>query len=363
VRDRKGTFADFDGVVNLSTKPACPATVVELAIIETAIQTLRLSLPELRLLRIGVLYGSVSEEDRLYAEECPRERWSLEAILEACSSMGLTAFHIDPTQSQFIEQLELIDLALINVHGPFGEDGRLQGLLDYMGIAYTHSGVFAGSVGADKILTKALMGHLGIRTPKFAQTQGHGIPDSIGYPLMAKASAGGSSVGLAMAALNDFQRRGFDRFFVEEYIQGRSITVGVIELPTGTVALPPIECVTTTEYYDEQSKLTGDVVYSFPNDLSALTIEELKTTSMQLFHGLGCRDAARVDFIVTPSEDLYALEINTVPGMHRDSNFPSAARAMGLSFEDVVLTLLYNARQRRNATRFVSRQAVLSGHF
>ncbi|MCX4632350.1 hypothetical protein [Streptomyces sp. NBC_01443] len=108
--------------------------------------------------KIAVVYGPVSEEDGLYIRSVPREQWSLAHIMTTLTELGLSVTHVDPTASTFPEEIRAFDVAFLNVHGPFGEDGRIQGLLDYLSTPYTGSGVLAGSVGMDKLASKSVRG-------------------------------------------------------------------------------------------------------------------------------------------------------------------------------------------------------------
>ena len=322
-------------------------------------RAIRSLLPKLRELRIAVLYGAVSPEDRLYSEACPRAEWSLTLILETMHRLGLNAHHVDPTRDGFVDEIREFDLVFINVHGEYGEDGRLQGLLDYLELPYTGSGVLGSSVGCDKPLTKSAFQLLGVPTPPFVLlgSSSNGLPPrGFDFPLMLKTASGGSSVGTLLirnheelaAELATLQRSSSSRLLLETFVEGESVTIGVLDLPTGTAVLPPLQCVTESGYYDRDAKLSGSgATYHVARDFSDELLAALEEATLATYQFLGCRGFARVDFIVTPDlHGLWALEINTIPGLQRMSNIVLAAHAVGLDYDDIILSLLYEALKR-----------------
>lgn len=320
------------------------------------------SIPALRLMSIGVVYGGVSPEDRLYIEACPYGDWSLKAILDCLREMGINAEHIDPTETDVVDRLKQFDLIFLNAHGEYGEDGRLQGLLDYLQLPYTHCGVLAGSVGCDKILSKAVFKQLGILTPGFQAITDHNdsTPHISKFPAMLKTANGGSSVGTLLVANDEelnqgmgaLRSEGQERLLVEEYVDGRSVTVGLLDMPTGTTILPVLECIPPGEFYDEEAKLGQDseakASYRVPDDFTQEFTEVLQQQALEVYKRLGCKGAARVDFIVDNDHRAYALEINTIPGLQRDSNIVAAGQTIGLSFEDIVMALVCQALTDNN---------------
>lgn len=155
--------------------------------------------PDITRLTVGVVYGPMSEEDRLYMAQAPRAEWSLTALVQALEFRGARARHLDPTEASFATRVTEVDVALLNCHGPYGEDGRLQGLLDFLGVPYTSCGVLGSAVGMDKMVSKAVFAALGIATPPAVNLSSPEPTDDagIGYPAMLKAVDGGSSVGIA----------------------------------------------------------------------------------------------------------------------------------------------------------------------
>jgi len=314
-------------------------------------------------LTVGVVYGPTSVEDRTYSEALPRKDWSAHQIVAALQSVGITARVVDPTSATFLGELRSCDVVFVNSHGRFGEDGRLQGLLEYLRLPYSFSGVLTQAVGLDKLVTKAVFEHLQIPTPRSTGARSilNGVADSpFGYPVMMKAPDGGSSLGLELvhdraqlgAAQAAIASQGYETVFLEEYVPGRSVTVSVLEAEGSLQPLPPIEVETSASYYDAECKLgaRGGASSSVP-DLAEAVVARLRSDALRMGEFLHARGALRVDFVVTPSGDSFALEINTVPGMQHSSNLPQAARHAGLDYVDLILMLLCAALETRPARR------------
>jgi D-alanine-D-alanine ligase len=311
--------------------------------------------------RVAVVAGPVSQEDALYLRTVPRAQWSLTALREALTDSGVHCDHLDPTASDFITRIAGFDVAFLNVHGPYGEDGRIQGLLDFLSVPYTSSGVLASSVGMDKLVSKAVFAHLGIATPRSSQLlspKSSFATADFPLPAMLKAVDGGSSVGLRLIersdelapALSEMAQRGFNRCFLEEFITGRALTISVIPSNEGLACLPPLEFVTDAAYYDESTKLGGDgapaIQYRVPDDLPEHTLKEMTRGAEAVHEFLDCRGAIRVDYMVDADNIPYALEINTIPGLQRHSNLPVSCAEAGLSYHELVIRLLAEAVNR-----------------
>lgn len=312
--------------------------------------------------RVGVVYGATSHEDALYIDQVPRSDWSATLIVAALESQGVGAVHLDPTDPDFISRLDEVDLVFVNAHGPFGEDGRLQGLLDYLAKPYTFSGVGASSLGMDKLVTKAVFSQLGILTPKASPLL---LPDSDvlasvpSYPVMVKAVDGGSSLGLQLAfsaqevtqAVDALRSQGFARLYLEEYVKGRSVTLSVLSLVDGRVCLPAIEVMSENgDFYDAETKLTGnsssETQYLVPDDLGEAVFVAMEHAALVFGDFCACRGAYRIDFVVRDGQP-YALEVNTVPGLQRMSNLPVAAQAAGIGYESMLMLLCEEALDAR----------------
>ncbi|MFB7377233.1 ATP-grasp domain-containing protein [Kitasatospora purpeofusca] len=309
-------------------------------------------------LNVALVYGPVSEEDRLYIDKSPVDQLSITALSRTLGEAGLRFEILNPCEQTFIPRLTAFDVALSNLHGPFGEDGRLQGLLDYLRIPYCGSGVAASAVAADKTLCKRVMSSLGVPTPAWWEWTG-GLTEWGDRPVMVKPPLGGSSVGMSLVrdrvdllgALVDASGPQGHPVLVEEYVSGQAITVGLLELPGDSVLVfPPLLTeVHQADFYDATTKLdqdaTGGVTVAAA-DLPAEARTAVLHYARTLWTGLGLKGSARVDFIVTEDGRVFALEVNSTPGMSAGSNFAVGAGLCGLGHTDIVLALLHEAMAR-----------------
>jgi D-alanine-D-alanine ligase len=313
---------------------------------------------ENRQLNVALVYGGLSAEDRLYIDQSPTEQLSITALAETLATINARFQILNPCDATFIRELTEYDVALSNLHGPFGEDGRLQGLLEYLRVPFCGSGVAASATAADKVLCKQAMKGLGVPTPPWTVWR-HGTELVwAGRPVMVKPPLGGSSVGMSLVsdadeltpALENAWATDPSPVLIEEYIPGVPVTVGLLELPSGVLMFPPLmTLVHDGEYYDAASKLDASAqgaVSVEPADFPPHIMGALSLHARTRWDGLGCRGAARVDFIVTAGGDLFALEVNTTPGMSRDSNFVVGGRLCGLSRDDLVRAFLHEAITR-----------------
>ncbi|WP_236246433.1 ATP-grasp domain-containing protein [Streptomyces sp. CC210A] len=311
-------------------------------------------------LRVALIYGPVSAEDRLYHSKCPVDQRSVTALSEALDEIGARWQELNPCKTDFIMELSAYEVALSNLHGPYGEDGRLQGLLDYLRVPYCGSGVGASAVAADKILCKRVMLTLGVPTPSWWVWSPGGAVKWSGRPVMVKPPFGGSSVGMSLVreqaelakALEDAAGTEGDAVLVEEYLTGTPLTVGMLELPGGEVVVfPPLATeATAAEFYDADTKLDVDSrggVTVRAAELAPEVLDKVNKHATKLWNGLGLRGSARVDFILTGDGEPQVLEVNSTPGMSRESNFVVGAAMVGLTHTDVVLAMLHEALTRQ----------------
>lgn len=308
-------------------------------------------------LSVAVVYGPVSAEDQLYISKSPAEQLSITAISQALAQLGVRYEVLDPCRPSFIRDVARFGVVLPNMHGPFGEDGRLQGLLDYLRVPCCGSGVAAAAIAADKILCKRMMESLAVPTPAWRSWPGVAAAWP-GRPVMVKPRMGGSSVGMSLvqreADLSDAISRAESGdppgVLIEDYIAGLPVTVGVLELPGGPVLFPPLATeVTAADFYDAETKLDAageGTVTCTEAALTAAVLSALNSAVMKLWDGLGCRGMARADFIVAGDGSVFALEVNTTPGMSRGSNFLTAAGLLGLSHADTLIAILREAVTR-----------------
>ena len=285
--------------------------------------------------RIGVLMGGISSEREISLK-------TGEAIYKALINRGYNAFKIDVTKD-FLKNLYSyeFDMAFIALHGRYGEDGIIQGILEFAGIPYTGTSVMGSAVCMNKVLTKRIFNSIGISTPEYWLKK-----DEIEFPAVVKPVSEGSTIGISIVEnYNDLEgaienaKKYSDEIFFEKFIQGKEITVSVL---CGK-ALPVIEIRPKKGFYDFESKYTkGMTEYIIPAEIEKEIEEKVKKESEIIFKEFKCRGAIRVDYMVKDDET-YALEINTIPGMTPTSLLPKAAKSIGLSFEDVVEEILKDA--------------------
>ncbi len=299
--------------------------------------------------KVGVLLGGMSSEREVSLR-------SGKAIAEGLRKKGYDITEIDVATDlpQKIKEAG-IEVAFIALHGKYGEDGSVQGLLEIMKIPYTGSGILASSVAMDKVLTKRILQERGFLTPAFAFFDAQkDTPENFSYhfslscPVIVKPSREGSTIGIVrvqesrelVSALKEASK--YDpRVLVEEFISGKEVTVGVVN---GEV-LPLIEVVPKSGFYDFQSKYTkGATEYILPARLPEKLSREIQESTLEIYQELGCEGCARADFIVDHEQRFFFLEINTIPGMTETSLIPKAAAHAGLNFENLVEKLLDSAR-------------------
>lgn len=301
---------------------------------------------ELQQKKIAVLMGGLSAEREVSLR-------TGKAISQALTRCGYEVTDIDAGRD-LAQQLEKtgVEVAFIALHGRFGEDGTVQGLLELADIPYTGSGVLASSLAMDKVATKKMLCYHGIATPGFAvMRRGQKICGTLpDYPLVVKPAREGSTIGISivhdeqeLAAGLEEAFRHDDLVLVEQFIAGAEVTVGVLD----GQPLPIIQVVPKGGFYDYQSKYTpGQTEYLLPAPLPETLYGALQDSAVQVFEAIGCCGAARVDFMVTDT-DFYCLEVNTIPGMTETSLLPKAANAVGMSFDELVERILEGASLRK----------------
>ena len=273
-------------------------------------------------------------------------------VLHALRRRGADAHPFDPAEQRLDALLdERFDRAFIALHGRFGEDGTVQGVLEWLGIPYTGSGVLASALAMDKVRAKLLWQANGLPTPPYevldAGTDFGAVARRLGLPLMVKPVNEGSSIGMskvrAAGALEEAYTLAvnFDRSVIaEKFIEGTELTCGVL----GDESLPLIRLETPRDFYDYEAKyVTDDTRYILPCGLPADKERALQRMCLAAFRALGCRGWGRVDLMLDRTGDPHLLEVNTSPGMTDHSLVPMAARAIGLSYEDLCVRILEGA--------------------
>jgi D-alanine-D-alanine ligase len=273
-------------------------------------------------------------------------------VLAALKKSGVDAHPFDPRDSG-LEALKAqrFDRAFIALHGRFGEDGTVQGALEYLGIPYTGSGVMASALAMDKWRTKLLWQAAGLPTPSWelitARTDHAGLASRLGLPLMVKPAREGSSIGMSkvtsvekIAPAYDLAARYDEVVIAERFIDGVELTTGILE----GEPLPLIRLETPREFYDYEAKyFASDTRYIVPCGLPAAQERSLQQQALEAFRLLGCSGWGRVDTMLDRDGHPHLLEVNTIPGMTDHSLVPMAARAKGISFEELVVRILETA--------------------
>lgn len=296
----------------------------------------------LRRRRIAVLYGGRSAER-------PISLKSGAAVRAALKRLGLPHVGIDVSANVAADLRKAkTNLAFLAVHGPLGEDGALQGLLDVAGVPYTGSGVRASAVCMHKPTTKLLFAAAGLATPAGFTVRDAAAPfpheRSLPLPWVVKPASQGSAIGVTfVSSANEWPAalknalKDDDEALVEQAVTGTEITVGIL----GDKALPVVEIVPKHAFYDFFSKYSkGGSSHIVPANLPENVQAEAARMSLAAFKAAGCRHFGRVDLMVDKGGKPWILEINTLPGMTDVSLLPDAARAAGLSFEDLVAEVL-----------------------
>lgn len=290
--------------------------------------------------RIAVMMGGLSDEREISLQ-------SGGLIADALVKGGYTAVtKVDMGRDIDTVLRNLKPEVVFNaLHGTWGEDGRIQGLLDILGVPYTGSGVAASAVGMNKILTKMVMRRLGIpAADDLTVTAVSGMAAPMPYPFVFKDPLNGSSHGVFIVRDEAGWRDALaqtvgKRMLVEEYVKGREITVAVF----GDAVLGDVEIVPAKEFYDYEAKYFDDHTrYIADPDYDPTMREEMRREALDLHRALGCRGTTRSDFIVTPSRHIM-LEINTLPGMTGHSLVPMAAARRGIDYLGLIERLLEEA--------------------
>lgn len=312
-----------------------------------------MSATDLKDKRIGVLMGGLSREREVSLR-------SGRNCLEALQRLGYEAVGIDAGRDiASVLAGEKIEVAFIALHGRYGEDGAVQGLLEVLDIPYTGSGVLASALGMDKVRTKEIAVYHGIPTPAFVVFNGGGNLDEecrdaaarLRFPVMVKPRDEGSSLGIVkVAEAGSFMGAvsqalaDYGAVLAEEFVEGDEITVGLIETEVELTALPVLQLVPKADFYDYEAKYNkGMTEFILPARIPAASAQSAQELAKKVHRALGCCGFSRVDFLVDADGTPQLTEINTLPGMTGTSDLPAQASAAGIDYDSLVEIMLSSA--------------------
>ena len=306
--------------------------------------------------KIGVLMGGPSTEREISLK-------SGNAVYEALRRSGVETVAIDITTDSTEGNIRLIkshkvDCAFLALHGRFGEDGQIQGILDSIKIPYTGSGAQASRLAMDKIASLGIFELNGLKVPRYSVLEKSSYrPDwktdnGLGFPLVIKPANHGSSIGLSIIddskdldAAVDLALSFDSRAIIQEYIPGREVTVGILD----EKVLPVIEIVPKKRFFDFEAKYkAGMTDYIVPAELEEVVAEKVQAVALSAHKLLGCFACSRVDIILKDNLP-FVLEINTIPGFTSTSLLPMAAKKIGIEFEELCLKLVRLAYEKKQS--------------
>ncbi|MEU9057123.1 D-alanine--D-alanine ligase [Streptomyces sp. NPDC048384] len=310
------------------------------------------TVPDIAALRIGVLCGGFSPER-------PGSLASGEHAAKALVEAGLTAELIDPAHVPLSALPGRSDVALLALHGLGGEDGKIQGALDTLGIPYTGSGVMASAIGMHKPTFKAMLARERIDTPNWtvidpllstAATLSV-VRHSLGYPVFVKPSSGGGSLAAGIAhdetqlmQMIEAAQADYAEYMVEEYVRGIPCTVGLIEIDGRLTTLPVHDVETPREFYDYEAKHDPTQrTEHCPSILPAPVTETMQYLARRIFRMIGAHGVLRVDFLAGAGGRVTCLEVNTLPGLSERGNLATMARAASIPYPALVQHLVKSA--------------------
>ena len=320
-------------------------------------------------IRVGVLRGGPSHEyevslrtGRFVLDQLARKDYLFEPVDILISREGIwhyRGFEVRP------EDIVLhIDVAFVALHGAYGEDGRVQKILEQFAVPFTGSDSFTSALGMHKHIGKKIFEREGIRTPLHIvlnpltddiETAVDKIAKEFPLPMIVKPESSGSSIGIslvssveALRSAVDFALEHSDKVLIEEFISGREATVGVLENYRGEelYSLLPVEIIPTKELYDYEEKYGGESKGRYPGNFSSHEKSTLQDLAKRAHRSLGLRHYSRSDFIVA-EDDIYILEVNTLPGLTETSHYPRSLEVLGIDNHDFIEHLVNLALRKK----------------
>lgn len=337
-------------------------------------ETIYNNLNELKGKFIVLIEGDHSEENRIYTEQADDEIRGILAVDNSLKKMGFNYKRVASTDKRIKDYLSVADYAFIYAQGEYGEDGRIQGWLDYLNIDYPGPGVSASSICCDKLYFKHVMKSSSVKTADYFEiVESDDIKKlkekarKLGYPVMLKERLGGSSLGITLVNNDDdliywFQHqslKGSTSYFMEKFISGKFVTVGIIKMSRGYYVLPVLSAETDSKFYDAESKLgkgENSIHYHLGGGFSSEMQQSIKKLAWQAFKNTGCEGISRVDMMIE-GNDIFVLEINTIPGISRGGNFTQMFTSFGFSYDEMILAIMNTAYMKKNTQEKISETA------
>lgn len=315
--------------------------------------------------KIGVLYGGMSSEREVSLR-------SGKNCFEALKRLGYSNAELIDADKNIAKTLvdKKIEIAYIALHGKYGEDGCIQGLLEILDIPYTGCGVMASAISMNKEFTKKVLktDNIPVISSIMADNIGNLAKETanLSYPLMIKPVCEGSSIGMSKVNTPEELKKAVQDatkyksgVMLEEYIEGQSLTVGVLDIECKTIATPILGFKTKTEWYDYEAKYThGMTEFILPAKIDSNITALIQNLAIQSHKAVGAKGMSRVDFILSTDNKPYVLEINTIPGMTDLSDLPAQAREMGISYDNLVQIILNSALLSKDSN-LVSEPAII----
>lgn len=301
---------------------------------------------------IGLVTGGRSGER-------DRSLLSAEAVGAALRRQSLRYVRLDPCDGEFADRIRVVDVAFLAIAGQWAEDGKLQGMLDSLGVPYTGSGVLASALAMHKPTAKQVVSAAGVNALPHIPVPGDADPEdtaqacsaSLGMPVILKPCSEGGSIGMQIlrdtatlaGALDG--HAGHGEWFIEPFTVGHSVTCGVLCRDGQLTTLPPLETLpTTAEFYDYAAKRNpAGHIYRCPAELPEVVLAQITQSALDAHRVLRCSGYSRSDFLVTPGGEVFWLEANTLPGLSGHGNLATMAIAAGISYDELIQAILANA--------------------
>jgi D-alanine-D-alanine ligase len=305
--------------------------------------------------RIGVLMGGPSSEREISLK-------SAKGVCDSLKELGLEFVPIDILADNVDDNIKLIrshkiDCAFIVLHGYFGEDGKIQAILEGLNIPFTCSGSKASSLAMDKVASHRIFAEAGLNAPRFISSDNkidagqQAQRCAFGLPWVVKPAMNGSSIGLSIIDSREDLDKALDaafavdsRVLIEEYISGRELTVGIL----GNEAMAVVEIIPKARFFDYEAKYkSGATEYIVPAELDEDTTSKIRACGLAAHKALGCYGCSRVDIILDRKNIPYILELNNIPGLTQTSLLPKAAKSQGIDFKQLCVRLLELAYEKK----------------